>query len=179
MTEGSKRQRQDVKDKQTKRKRRRITDGLIGLSSAAVVAVYAVGYTTTQSASKDHLTQIASAQATQLPTPGPNLVSPQPGAAPGASTAPATAAVAYKDGTYVGLGTSRHGDIETTLIIEGGKIASVKISQCATRYPCSDVDPLLARVTAAQGVPVEHVSGATDSSNAFKQSVRNALAKAV
>ena len=38
---------------------------------------------------------------------------------------------------YSGWGTSRHGDIQATVVIEGGRIASAVITQCLTRYSCS------------------------------------------
>jgi uncharacterized protein with FMN-binding domain len=85
----------------------------------------------------------------------------------------------YRDGTYVGQGFSRHGGIEATVVIAGGKIASADISNCSTRYPCSDVDPLIPEVVSRQAAPVHHISGATDSSNAYHDAVIKALAQAV
>ena len=84
----------------------------------------------------------------------------------------------YRDGTYVGMGTSRHGTIQATVVIKDGKISSASISRCMTRYPCSYVDRLVNEVVASQAVPVDHVSRATDSSNAFKQAVAQAIAEA-
>jgi uncharacterized protein with FMN-binding domain len=91
---------------------------------------------------------------------------------------PAQAATGkYKDGSYVGLGRSRHGNIEATVVVQGGTIVSAKISQCLTRYPCSMIAALPGEVVAQQSATVDFVSGATDSSTAYQQAVANALAK--
>jgi uncharacterized protein with FMN-binding domain len=103
---------------------------------------------------------------------------PQPAAAP-ATPAPAPApATAYKDGTYSGWGTSRHGDIQATVVIEHGRIASASISQCYTRYPCSWIVALPPQVAQRQSPEVDYVSGATQSTNAFYYAVIEALSKA-
>ncbi|MGI8857924.1 MAG: FMN-binding protein [Thermomicrobiales bacterium] len=93
------------------------------------------------------------------------------------TAAPASSAGKYRDGSYVGLGRSRHGNIEATVVVQGGKIVSAKISQCLTRYPCSMIDALPGQVVAQQSAAVDFVSGATDSSTAYQQAVANALAK--
>jgi uncharacterized protein with FMN-binding domain len=140
------------------RKRIRLSSGLLGLSSVAIVAVYSIGYVHTMHAN-------------------------EPGAGPAAvlAAAPAPAAPAlpsYRDGTYVGLGTSRHGNIEATVVIQNGRVVSAAVSRCSTRYSCSEVNPLVREVIANQGTPVDQVSGATDSSHAYKQAVANALTNA-
>ena len=86
----------------------------------------------------------------------------EPPAAPTAPPAPV-----YKDGTYSGWGTSRHGDIQATVVIESGRIASAVISQCWTRYSCSWVAHLQGQVVTRQSPEVDWVSGATQSVNAF------------
>jgi uncharacterized protein with FMN-binding domain len=105
---------------------------------------------------------------------------------PAAASAIATPAVPlpsidvakWKDGAYTGWGTSRHGDIEATVVIEGGKIASAVISQCLTRYSCSWVAHLQGQVVTRQSPEVDYVSGATQSTNAFYYAVVQALSKA-
>lgn len=84
----------------------------------------------------------------------------------------------YKDGTYLGWGTCRHGDIQAQVIIQDGRIAAASISQCWTRYSCSWVAHLPPQVVARQGPDVDYVSGATQSANAFYWAVIDALAKA-
>jgi uncharacterized protein with FMN-binding domain len=84
----------------------------------------------------------------------------------------------YKDGTYSGWGTSRHGDIQATVVIEGGRISSAVISQCWTRYSCAWVSHLQGQVVTRQSPEVDWVSGATQSVNAFYYAVVEALSKA-
>ena len=84
----------------------------------------------------------------------------------------------YKDGTYSGWGTSRHGDIQATVVVEGGRIASAAITQCLTRYSCSWISMLPPQVVSRQSPEVDYVSGATQSTNAFYYAVLEALSKA-
>lgn len=99
-----------------------------------------------------------------------------PAALPAA--APAPAVPAWKDGTYYGWGTSRHGDIQAAVVIESGRIASATIAQCWTRYSCSVIDRLPPQVAQRQSPEVDYVSGATQSANAFYYAVVEALGKA-
>jgi uncharacterized protein with FMN-binding domain len=85
---------------------------------------------------------------------------------------------AYKDGTYSAWGTSRHGDIEATVLIKGGRIDAAIISQCLTQYSCSLISELPIQVVLRQSPEVDFVSGATQSTNAFYYAVVNALKKA-
>ncbi len=150
------------------RKRRRITDGLIGLSSAVVLSVYALGYLRTRATDEPVVTQNMAQSQIQTPSHGqsasPANVSQQ--------------ARVYRDGSYVAIGTSRHGPIEARVVVKDGKIASAAVSRCGTRYPCSDVNPLIKQVLSRQSAPVDYVSGATDSSKAYTEAVKNALAQA-
>lgn len=146
---------------------------LVALSSAAIISVYALGYARTQGTESafDSLSSLS-------PQPSPTATA-APTAASASSVAPKESGTLYADGSYTGVGTSRHGNIEVTVVIKNGKIDSASVSRCSTRYPCSDVNPLVRAVITTQSVPVDHVSGATDSSNAYKQAVAQALAKAV
>ncbi len=114
-----------------------------------------------------------SAPAVADPTPAPPAPAPAPPAAPVPPPAPA-----WKDGTYTGWGTSRHGDIQASVVIEAGKIASATIAQCLTRYSCSVIDRLPPEVAQRQSPEVDYISGATQSTNAFYYAVVDALSKA-
>jgi len=112
-------------------------------------------------------------------TPGPpeaSTTAPPAPAAPEGAVAPATPR--YKDGTYLGWGTSRHGDIQAQVIIEDGRIASATIAQCLTRYSCSVIAKLPPQVAERQSPEVDYVSGATQSADAFYYAVVDALSKA-
>jgi uncharacterized protein with FMN-binding domain len=149
-----------------KHRRRRLTDGLIGLSSAAILSVYGLGYFHTQASGAD----LSIDSVLNTPTPAPTRVGQTPG--------PSPITAGYRDGTYKATGTSRHGDVQATIVISGGKITSAKVTGCNTRYPCSDVNPLVSEVVSRQGAPVHYVSGATDSSRAYIQAVKLALQQA-
>ncbi len=84
----------------------------------------------------------------------------------------------YRDGTYSGWGRARHGRILATVVIRRGRIASVSITDCRMKYPCSMIGVLPARVSSVQSVDVDIVSGATNSSEAFVRAVTAALAQA-
>lgn len=104
------------------------------------------------------------------------VVAPSATPTPVPTTAPTTAR--YRDGRYVGLGRSRHGNIQATVVIQGGKIVSAEITGCMTRYPCSRIASLPEQVVSQQSTDVDVVSGASDSSDAYLEAVSNALAQA-
>jgi uncharacterized protein with FMN-binding domain len=100
-------------------------------------------------------------------------VTAKPAAAP-----TATQEEQYKDGTYLGWGSCRHGDIQASVVVEGGRIASAAIAQCLTRYSCSWIEALPGQVVSRQSTNVDYVSGATQSTDAFADAVADALSKA-
>ena len=83
-----------------------------------------------------------------------------------------------RDGTYVGTGTSRHGNVTATVVIQNGKIVSAEITASSTRYPIAKIAALPGEVVARQSASVDTISGATDSSTAYKSAVAAALAQA-
>jgi len=112
--------------------------------------------------------------AIQTPQPEP----PAEAGPPVQTPAPPVGAAEYKDGTYLGWGYCRHGDIQASVAIENGRIASATIARCLTRYSCSWIEHLPGQVVARQSADVDYVSGATESSDAFYQAVADALSKA-
>jgi uncharacterized protein with FMN-binding domain len=235
---------------------KKISNGLVALSSAAVLAVYTAGYVRTKSAA-DRFALLADARRPAIPAPATSAPPPTPStvtiSAPPAETASAlpakqaestplstvpasserprraatgktsrrvaatpvnvesevarpltppvavaelpaavieqtTAATAptppeppkrqYRDGTYFGWGTSRHGDIQAQVIIQDGRILSATIAQCLTRYSCSVIAKLPPQVAERQSPETDYVSGATQSTNAFYYGVVEALSKA-
>ena len=119
-----------------------------------------------------------SVQSAPAPLPEPPApVADQSPVVPAAPTPP-PAAPHYKDGAYLGWGTSRHGDIQAAVVIEEGRIASATIAQCLTRYSCSVIAKLPPQVAQRQSPEVDYVSGATQSTNAFYDAVVDALSKA-
>lgn len=232
---------------------KKISNGLVALGSAAVLAVYTAGYLRTKSAADRFAVQAARRPVVPVPSTveapsvpirsaAPVIGDPAPSApaprvqtssairrstrtpttlaskakkarraevttvAPlAASTSSAPVAVAelpapviespaavpapppsaadppkphFKDGTYFGWGTSRHGDIQAQVVIESGRIASATIAQCLTRYSCSVIAKLPPQVAERQSPETDYVSGATQSTNAFYYAVVEALSKA-
>lgn len=105
------------------------------------------------------------------------ITTPAPVAEPTAPTT-ATSQTQYKDGTHLGWGSCRHGDIQASVVIQDGKILSTAIAQCLTRYSCSWIANLPAQAVTRQSANVDYVSGATQSSDAFSGAVADALSKA-
>jgi hypothetical protein len=120
--------------------------------------------------------------APQLPDPLPPdpelAVVEKPADPPPPPPPPPPPVTVWKDGAYTGWGTSRHGDIQASVVIEGGKIASATIAQCLTRYKCDVIDKLPPQVAQRQSPDVDFVSGATQSADAFYYAVVDALSKA-
>lgn len=104
------------------------------------------------------------------------------GAASGATASPGTA---YKDGTYTGsVADAQWGYVQAQAVIQGGQITNVKFLQ----YPHDRgrsieinqiADPeLVQEAIQAQSAQVDLISGATDSSVAFIESLTDALSQA-
>ena len=110
------------------------------------------------------------------PVEPPKTNTGAPTAAPVAQTA--LKGAKWKDGTYSGWGTSRHGDIQASIENEADKIVYVAVTQCLTQYSCSWIAKLPQQVLDRQTPDVDSVSGATQSANAFYYAVVQALSKA-
>lgn len=108
-------------------------------------------------------------------------------APPSSSTAPSTNSqpASYKDGSYTGAVTDAfYGNVQIQATIQGGKIADVQFLD----YPHdrgtsveinSQAMPLLKQeAIQAQSANVDIVSGATQTSEAFRESLQSALNKA-
>ena len=204
----------------------RVANSLVVMSSAAVLAVYAAGYSRTRAAANKLELQaevrrpappvaaqpprpepeaprppapppLPVAKPASAPVPPPWVTSSEPAPETPAAPAPAPeppapaptpvappapppapAAPVWKDGTYTGWGTSRHGDIQASVVIANGRIEAATIAQCLTRYSCNVIENLPPEVAKRQSPEVDFVSGATQSANAFYYAVVDALAKA-
>ena len=137
----------------------------------------------TETASTVPTASSATAPSETVPAAAPTPTVPPATAAaaaaePAAAPPAAAAAPKSKDGTYTGWSTSRHGDIQAQVVIEGGRIVSATIAQCWTRYPCSYIAPLPPQVAQRQSAEIDFVSRATDSTNAFYYGLVQALAQA-
>lgn len=97
-----------------------------------------------------------------------------------------TSSKSYKDGTYTGpITDAYYGNVQVQVTISGGKIADVQFLQ----YPNdnrtslevnSQAMPLLkSEAIQAQSAQVDIVSGASQTSQAFQQSLSSALQQAI
>ncbi len=102
--------------------------------------------------------------------------SPQAEVSAAAPVAPAPPV--WKDGKYKAWGTCRHGDIEATVVIEGGRITSAEITNCQTRYACDVIESLPPKVIQRQKNKFDIVGGATESAYAYYGAVYWALDQA-
>lgn len=121
--------------------------------------------------------------ATPTPTPTPK---PTPAPAPAPAPAPVIIPTGqYKDGIYTGISADAYyGKIQVRITISGGKITDVVFldypqDRGTSREINGQAMPFLKQeAIAAQSANVDIVSGATDSSLAFRQSLASALAQA-
>ncbi len=103
----------------------------------------------------------------------------------GDATATSTPGARYKDGSYTGsVADAQWGYIQVKAIIKNGKITDVQFLQYPNErersvYINSIADPqLTSEAIQAQSAQVDYISGATDTSDAFVQSLSDALAQA-
>jgi uncharacterized protein with FMN-binding domain len=84
----------------------------------------------------------------------------------------------WRDGTYTGWGSSRHGDIKAQVVIRGGRIVEAGIASCETRYPCDVISDIIPQPVARQSPDVDKVSRATESADAYYFGLVEALKEA-
>jgi uncharacterized protein with FMN-binding domain len=137
---------------------------------------------------------IKSKEPEKLPEPAPVKPEPvapvvTPDAAPASAVPPAPpqspsaevllGGTELHDGTFLGWGTSRHGDIQASVTLLSGRITAVSIAQCRTRYSCDVIAHLPGKVLKDQTPEkINNVSGATQSVDAFYYAVVDAMNKA-
>lgn len=112
-----------------------------------------------------------------MPTPAAAPVAPPPDLSPSAEVL--LGGTELHNGTFLGWGTSRHGDIQASVTIYSGRITAVSIAQCRTRYSCDIIAHMPAKVLKDQTPEkLNNVSGATQSVDAFYFAVMDAINKA-
>jgi len=133
------------------------------------------------------VTAASNPQPIVLTTPTPNPAptpAPKPTPTPAPTPAPKPAGL-YTDGTYIGgVADAYYGNVQVQAVISGGKITDVQFLQypnthSTSVYINSQAMPYLKQeAIAAQSANVNIVSGATDTSMAFQQSLASALTQA-
>ncbi|MCM3570421.1 FMN-binding protein [Neobacillus mesonae] len=139
------------------------------LCSAAVTAVYAAGYFSTED----------EAAKTTLRQQPPINIQTQADQTSLSESKNQSKKSLYKNGTFTGMGENRRGSIEVAVTIQNDKITDVEISDFAMHYSESDVVGLPDEVLQNQNAQVTNVSGATYSTEAFQDAVQAALDQAL
>ncbi len=159
------------------RRSRKISPGLVALSSSAILAVYAAGdFETRFPQDQRDLDTIAMLANAAPVSPSVHAAPETPAARP--TPPPLSAPSPYRDGTYSGTGRGWHGTIDVEVVIAGGLIVSAEITDCATRYPCDRIAALPPQIVELQDLRITRVSGATESTHAYVRAVSDALGKA-
>jgi uncharacterized protein with FMN-binding domain len=140
------------------------------------VAVLPGGLTTSGSSSPSPVLAKATPPPASTSSSSTITVTPTPTTAPGAQ---------YKNGSYMGSVADAHwGYIQVQAIIQNGKITDVQFLQYPNEHNRSVMinqyaDPqLTSEAIQAQSANVDVITGATDSSEAFIQSLTDALSQA-
>jgi uncharacterized protein with FMN-binding domain len=151
---------------------------LHGSSSVAPTTVVAPTQTNQTAVSQTPPTSTSTAdnppaQATSTPAPTP------------IPTPPPVAQGQYKDGSYTGtVADAFYGKLQVVAVIQNGKIADVQFPVFpnspghTTQVSQEALPQLKSEAIAAQSANVDIVSGATQDSQAFQQSLASALAQA-
>jgi uncharacterized protein with FMN-binding domain len=130
---------------------------------------------------------LADEPASATPSPAPSAAAPSAGASPKASpTKRATPTKAVKpglrDGTWTGArAANEYGTVELAIVVAGGKITDVKVldspnSHSRSRQINSRALPKLrAETLAAQSAAIDTITGATTTSESYRQSLQAAI----
>jgi uncharacterized protein with FMN-binding domain len=131
---------------------------------------------------------IAIAPSGTPPTTGPTPTTPATTTPAGGTPTPTSTKTGstgqYKDGTYTGsVADAFYGNLQAAVTINGGMITDVTFPQYPTGEESGHVSrfalpALKQEAIAAQNANVNIVSGATQDSEAFRQSLASALAQA-
>jgi uncharacterized protein with FMN-binding domain len=118
-------------------------------------------------------------------SPPPTSAAPAASGTAGPPNATSTASGLYKDGTYTGsVADAQWGNIQVQVVIQNGKMTKISFLQYPNERSRSVMindyaDPqLISEAIQAQSATVDVVTGATDSSDAFMQSLSDALSQA-
>ncbi|HVU59990.1 MAG TPA: FMN-binding protein [Candidatus Saccharimonadales bacterium] len=148
----------------------------IALALAVIVAFIGYSY---------HSRHDGSESAVVTPPSPTQQAAMQPATTTPGTTPNAPTTAAYKDGTYTGPVTDAfYGNVQVQVTVSGGKITAVQFLQHPNDNPTSrainaQADPYLVQeAIQAQSAQVDTITGATDTSLAFVQSLTAALTHA-
>lgn len=165
---------------------RKMPGRLVALSASAVATIYFTGLFSTRPSLAGNAPATSTATDSTSTAPARTGTS-TPQVVVGASATPTATAVpptavpsssTYADGTYSATGTSNLGNVTVSVTIASDTITNVQITKVTTKYPVSRIASLPTQVISKQTANVNVVSGATYSSQAFRQAVQQALVQA-
>lgn len=114
-----------------------------------------------------------------------NTLSANTGTPTGSTTGSASSSSSLKDGTFTGSAADTpYGTVQIAVVISGGKISGVNFLQMPSdqghsREVTAYAEPLLKQNTlSAQSADIQFVSGATDTSFGYQESLQKALDRA-
>jgi uncharacterized protein with FMN-binding domain len=146
------------------------------------VIIVAIGGFIFWSSSQTSSTAPVSTDTTSVPSETANPVSTATTTTTGTGS---SAAGTYKDGTYTGTtANSEYGNVQVSATISGGALTDISFIQMPseqghTAQVTAMAEPTLkSEAIAAQSSSVDIVSGATQTSEAFQQSLQSALSQA-
>lgn len=84
----------------------------------------------------------------------------------------------YEDGTFTGQASNRIGAVTVAVTIQNDQVTNVDITDVNTHYSSSYINDLPSEVVSKQSYDVDNVSGATLSTEDFRNAVQFALEKA-
>ncbi len=140
-------------------------------NNSSTLAYTAPGATPTTAANSQPVARVAAPVSVPVSTPAPTTASKPAGQ--------------YVDGTYTGsVADAYYGKVQVKATISGGKLADVTFLQypsdrSTSRFISSQAMPMLtSEAIQAQSAQVDAVSGASDTSAAFRESLGVALSQA-
>ncbi|MFD0698955.1 FMN-binding protein [Paenibacillus sp. GCM10027628] len=158
------------------------------LCSTAIGAIYTAGYFATETQATiqqlQQQVQVKSQPKSSQPQQQaqvksqPKSSQPQQQAQVNTQTESSQPKRLYKDGVFKGTGTNRRGSIQVAVTVKSDKITDVEISHFAMHYSEDDVVHLPQEAVQKQSAQVQNVSGATYSTQAFKDAIQDALSQA-
>lgn len=121
---------------------------------------------------------------TSTPTPQP-ATKPTPAPVPAPAPTPVSQPTGYKNGTFTGkVADAYFGNLQVAAVISGGKLSDVKFLQYPNDQPQSleiserSMPKLKSEAISSQSAKVDIISGATQTSEAFNETLADALLQA-
>jgi len=156
--------------------------GIVIIAAVAIIGALGV-YSKGQKS--DSLTPALSASPASTLGDNTSASSEMTNASSGSSSSSAQSPGTYKDGTYTGASEDTiYGTVQVAAVISGGRITDIKFLQMpgpeghSKEVTAFSEDPLKRSTLNHQSASIDFVSGATQTSEAYEQSLQAALDQA-